>query len=293
MKAIELARSIQHAANDLEAYDASKQLRQEDLKDIRPAETAKTIRKILGLSTIGQLKSPDARLFYSDVRKAIEQHQIFVIQQSFPKEDGAGFCISNSDGYDVIVINTYQQSYERRLFTLAHELCHVLLGQSGISDPNIMSNAIERRCNKFAAMFIAPDEVVEAAAKISITKSDFDISELRQFSQLTKLSLHASLLRLIEADRYQESAHGAWQSYISANGDPDYKKAGGGGRRADEWKYKLSKYGFAFASVFGGAKRAGDLDDIEIYRIAGIKPKWQDSYFENASSARAEDVEDA
>ena len=293
LKTIELARSIQHSATSLATYDNLRKLRQSNFTELGIVKTAASIRKTIGLTTRAQFDARDARIFYADVRKSIERHQIFVLQDSFPSEDGAGFCLSQHVGYDMIVINTLKQSYERRLFTLAHELCHVILGQSGVSDPNVTSSVMERRCNKFAGHFLAPDDLVDAAAKLTIKSNTLDISELRAFSKLTKLSLYASLLRLIEVGRYRDSAHGAWASYVSSQGDPDYGAPSGGGGRTDEWKYKLARYGFAFASIFGHAKQSGALDDLEIYRIAGIKPKWQDAYFENASSARAEDVQDA
>lgn len=99
-------------------------------------------------------------------------------------------------------VNTKQQIYSRRLFTLAHEVYHCLLNHTGMSDPDILRNHVERSCNRFAVESLAPASLVKAAAKETIRSADFKIDDLRSFSELTKLSLAASLYRLVETGKY-------------------------------------------------------------------------------------------
>ena len=105
--------------------------------------------------------------FYELVRKKIKSLNIFVLQQSFPDSDGAGFCVTGPN-YNVVVINTKKQISSRRLFTLAHEVYHCALGESGVSDPDVINNAFERKCNKFAVAFLAPTDLVAAVAAKTI-----------------------------------------------------------------------------------------------------------------------------
>jgi Zn-dependent peptidase ImmA (M78 family) len=254
------------------------------------SSAANRLRDALKISDQEQIGYRDCRLFYSEVRKRIEEWNVFVLQLSFPDEDGAGFCFTGRD-YNVIVLNTKRQTYARRLFTLAHEVYHCALGESGVSDPDIVRNEIEKDCNEFAVHFIAPENLVRIVAARTITSRSLDIGELQSFSRMSKLSMHASVLRLVEVGIYNKAAMAAWRSYIAEHGDFD-RKSSGGGRRVEEWKYKLSKYGFQFARVFGSKDAERVLDPLEIFHFSGIKPKYQRDYFRNATLARAEDAEE-
>jgi hypothetical protein len=112
---------------------------------------------------------------------------------------------------------------------------------------------------------------------------------LRPVAKLTKLSLYASVLRLVETNYYSDSAVAAWQAHIRDNGNPDFAKSRGG-KPQDEWKNKLARFGFRFAEVYEAAKDRDQIDDYELYRLSGIKPKYQDSYLKNASSASLQDA---
>jgi Zn-dependent peptidase ImmA (M78 family) len=183
--------------------------------------------------------------------------------------------------------------YPRRLFTLAHEIYHCILNETGISDPEILRNNIEKQCNTFAIELLSPVSLVESAAQRSITSKDFEIAELRAFAKIVKLSLYASVLRLVETGYYNRNAIAAWHAFISSAGNPDYKKAGGGGKnRQPEWKYKLSKYGSLFAKVYRPTVAAQIIDDLDFYRLSGIKPKYQKEYLQNAPTASLSDAVD-
>jgi Zn-dependent peptidase ImmA (M78 family) len=253
------------------------------------ADAAAHLRQLINFSNDEQLSYQSARLMFAALRQRIETFNVFVLQLSFPESDGTGFCISRKP-YDVIVINTRRQAPARRSFTLAHEIYHCIAGKSGVSDSSVANNALEIKCNKFAAHFLAPADLVQRLAKSIISSNSLSLSELRRLASQLNISMYASLLRLVELGIYDQRAVGAWRKYVGQQGDPDAQSAGGG-KRVDEWKYKLSRYGFKFASVFGDAKKQGLFDDLELYRFSGIKPKFQDSYIANASRGRAEDAD--
>lgn len=102
--------------------------------------------------------------------------------------------------------------------------------------------------------------------------------------------MYASLLRLVDLGIYDGKAINAWNEYLRGRNDPETSQ-GGGGKRVDEWKYKLSKYGFKFADVFGAAKDRDEFDDLEFYQFSWIKPKYQASYLENGRLGRPEDAD--
>lgn len=79
--------------------------------------------------------------------------------QKLKDEDFSGFVLSD-DYAPFIFINTgRERTKAAQLFTLAHELAHLWLGQSGISRVTIRQQAeqaIERQCNRIAAAFLMP-----------------------------------------------------------------------------------------------------------------------------------------
>ncbi|MBA4407669.1 hypothetical protein C0389_10370 [bacterium] len=92
-------------------------------------------------------------------RNSIEQQLgIFVFQFSMPEKELDGFCYAGDKPPYAIIINS-DTFKPRRIFTLFHELAHIIKHQSGICLPDITSakQDIEFECNDFAGKFLIPD----------------------------------------------------------------------------------------------------------------------------------------
>lgn len=136
-----------------------------------------------------------------------------------------GFSIVNKI-VPVIFINS-ADAPTARLFTLAHELAHIWIGKSGISDTAIKSsNATERVCNAIAGEFLVP--ATEFKNKWN-KEADWE-SEVRRIAptfQVSKLVIarRAKDLNLIEADQYHAFYESDLKNYKQKNaskegGDP-------------------------------------------------------------------------
>lgn len=293
LKAIDLAKSIASNPATRVAYNSDNRLSKLISSSQGPEKAARQFRKLINLTDNDQSAFADSRTLYNYLRRCVEQYETFVFQFSFSTIDGVGFAITSADTFNAIVVNTLNQTYPRRLFTLAHEIYHCILNETGISDPEIIKNNIEKQCNTFAIELLSPASLVATAAQRSITSKDFEIAELRAFAKIVKLSLYASVLRLVETGHYNKTAIAAWHAFISSTGNPDYKKGGGGGKnRQPEWKYKLSKYGSLLAKVYRPTVAAQIIDDLDFYRLSGIKPKYQKEYLQNAPTASLSDAVD-
>ena len=129
-----------------------------------PAETAERTREHLGVERGKPLSGSDK---VAELAAAMEENGILVARNSIVGNatsrrlsvgEFRGFTIED-DGYVLVFVNT-ADAKTARLFSLAHELGHVVLGRTGISDHSEHAD-VERWCNRFAAAVIAPAETVE------------------------------------------------------------------------------------------------------------------------------------
>jgi Zn-dependent peptidase ImmA (M78 family) len=285
IEAIQVAEGLQRAAVTLGAPKAGPL---PQLSATSVEEAALAAREFFGINLEDQREAKDARAFYTLCRKKIEDKGVFVLHATFPPEDGSGFCLSHAT-HPVIVVNTKRQSRGRRLFTLIHELAHILLGKSGISDPFINRNSTERLCNRFAGSFLVPSKYVTSLlGKLPPTEPSRE--DVAWASRRLKISQEASVLRLEQLGIFKAGSHDNWKkSFIGSTVDnPDFADKGGGrgGAPAQE-KVKLARYGFRVANVFGRLASQGRVDEIGIYRLLGLKPKYQRPYFDYANSLNA------
>lgn len=284
MESIDFAEGIQRAVSDGRLPGVSKLPAFIVTSNADVDTFALKARSFFNITLEDQLRAKDAREFYVICRRKIEEKGIFVLHDSFPSDDGNGFCLAHPL-YPVIVVNTRRQTRGRLLFTLIHELAHVLMNKSGISDPFIRANAVERLCNRFAGAFLVPKNYVHALLGISKPITDPGYEEVRWASRRLKISQEATVLRLEQLGVYRSGSYDKWKVLVQ-NANPDFavKKGGGGSGPTPQEKTKLAKYGFQFARAFEALLNDGRLSEINLYRTTGLKPKYQRAYFDYAKS---------
>jgi len=93
-----------------------------------------------------------------DLPRLLESHGIKVRFMSFETGKCFGFSFGNSDGGPALVINTGRGiPKERQLFSLVHELGHLLLHLSGdIGEKTDDGGKLEQEADNFAAAFLIP-----------------------------------------------------------------------------------------------------------------------------------------
>lgn len=193
--------------------------------DDDPALVAKETRKDMGFgeSSIG---GPDR---VRNVVQAMEEAGILVSRNSVVEsstkrkldvKEFRGFTIED-DGYCLVYINT-RDTKTAQLFSLAHEMAHVVLGKPGVSDHSD-SLGLEKWCNRFASEFIAPPNQVKAA-------HDFGKSILENVDYLSPrfgLSREAMLWRLVELDLRSRDEAVSILPVLRSNAPNTQNEAGG------------------------------------------------------------------
>lgn len=141
-------------------------------------------------------------------RDAIEQCGIFVFKAAFKQKDISGFCLAD-ERMPIIYLNN-STSKTRQIFSLLHELAHLLLGVNGLSkfDSSYMERlpdrerASERFCNAIAAEILIPDQDFRERARL--LPADVEKASEEQFSEFAKrygVSREAILRRFLDQGR--------------------------------------------------------------------------------------------
>ena len=118
------------------------------------------------------------------------------------------------------------------IFTLAHELAHIWLGQSGVDDLNIYGNdPTEVLCNKIAADILVPEETFLSLWH----RFNGNITEIADHFCVSKLMLFRVALT------HGKVTHMDYQTYHEAEVRSAREKAGGGGNFFNMVKPRNSK----------------------------------------------------
>lgn len=232
-----------------------------------------------GMTDAQQLEWGDANKLYGSLRAFIENLGVMVMHYSFESDDAAGIYAQVDGGPHTVLINTTSSSKARKLFTLAHEFCHVLIRAEGASNPSVLKNQTEKFCNKFAAYLLAPDSVIKAG----LTRYGYQPSThdrfIRLFAQKLGISQEATIRRMVEMGYITPDDYSKWRSKFNGVIPPgDLGERGGG--RSDPLQNKRTKYGSTFLNLVRLAREQGSLDELDVYRLCGLKPKYQNQLFE-------------
>ena len=170
-------------------------------EEIEP--TASIIRNMLGISRHAQVNLPNNYEAFRFWKNALEKKGILVLQSlNVSVDEMRGFSIGLMP-LPCVVVNAHDWVLAR-IFTLIHELIHVLLHIDGICDlfdesENEESRLIERFCNYVAGAVLVPEEYLLLENQITYYKirekwSDEDIDNLADKYKVSREVLARRLL---------------------------------------------------------------------------------------------------
>ena len=131
----------------------------------KPRLVANKMREIIGISVEEQKEWKDTDTALKTWRRILEECGIWIFKGAFKNDDYCGFFLQD-DQFPVIYLNN-SMSAVRQIFTLFHELGHLLLNKGGIDFrehiENHLSDSYRRDeifCNAFAGAFLVPDSEI-------------------------------------------------------------------------------------------------------------------------------------
>jgi Zn-dependent peptidase ImmA (M78 family)/transcriptional regulator with XRE-family HTH domain len=172
---------------------------------------ASTVRSAIAMPLNEQFlrKGNDKDKFIVAFRNYLERAGILVMKNAGLANFGArGMCLFASPLPIIIFSN---EAPTAQAFTLAHELGHVVLKESGISGPlrtapqKTRAKIVEDWCDAFAGAFLMPaDHVAALLPRPERPENSIDDGRISKVANAFCVSRHAALVRLVELGYVKE-----------------------------------------------------------------------------------------
>ncbi len=239
-----------------------------------PERVAEAMRQGLALSVEGRQRLPTWTHALRQLITNAEEAGVLVMASSIlgsnshrklDIEEFRGFALAD-DLAPLVFINA-ADSKAAQMFTLAHELAHLWLGASGISDP-VAGQAPEQReeswCNAVAAEFLVPLAALRQEHQTNVPIAE----EIQRLARIFKVSTLVALRRLFDAGFLDQAR--LWQVYreeLSRIRALDRGGAGGG----DFYRTLGARTGKRFARAVLSSTLEGQTLFQDAFRMLGVR----------------------
>ena len=161
-----------------------------------PEELAGWVKKQMGIGRVFSETIREPKEILESWLGAVEKLGIIALQETFSPNDASAFSVG--DLTPPVLVLCFKDAERRRIFSLFHELAHILLKEKAICEINTkhLDNE-ERFCDKFAAHFLMPRiEIVELMKRLNKNENlDFLAEKISKFSGASEES---AFLRLVD-----------------------------------------------------------------------------------------------
>lgn len=238
-----------------------------------PQAIAAAIRQVLQLPTnwATQVDGQEAALQY--LINKIETVGIYLVingivgnntHQTLDPNEFQGFALSHTHAPFIFINGKDYKAAQ--LFTLMHELAHIWLGASAISQTNTLlppSNHQEKLCDAIAAELLVASEALVSAWPPVAGRQDAIILLSRQF----KVSPLVIARRLLDVGVFTKAQYFAFYNAEKERWQAAEAKAGGGGDFYNNQPYRVGR---SFFTLVDGAARAGRLLYSDAYKLTNL-----------------------
>ncbi len=239
-----------------------------------PIEVAQTMRHTLALSIAERQQLPTWTDALGQLVAKAEDAGVLVMASSIvgsnshrklDVEEFRGFALAD-DLAPLVFINA-ADSKAAQMFTLAHELAHLWLGESGISDTEagqLPSQGVERWCNAVAAELLVPMADLRREHRPGIPVAEV----IQRLARSFKVSTLVALRRLFDAGFLDQAT--LWQSYREELARIRALDRGGSGG-GDFYRTLGARTGKRFARAVLASTLEGQTLFQDAFRMLGVR----------------------
>lgn len=243
-----------------------------------PETIAVDIRKTLGINDKMRQEAENWEQFLRDFIQRAESAGVLVLRsgivgnntrRKLSVEEFRGFAISD-DLAPVIFING-QDAKAAQIFTLAHELAHLWIGESGISNPDYRKLAlqqqhiIDRFCDQVAAETLLPKQDLLSHWQGNKTLKD----NLQAFAARYRVSEFVVLRRAYECEKLStDDYHTQYQELLA-----DHKRGKGREGGGNFYLNLLARNSNTLTITLLAATAEGRVSLMDTARLLNVKVK--------------------
>ena len=238
-----------------------------NLKD-QARNLAEQARKYIGISLEEQTKYKDENEALKMWRNALEECGLWIFKNAFHDENYCGFCL-HDDQFSIIYLNN-SMAKSRQIFTLFHELAHLLRRKGGVdmrTTPQLVDDYEEEEVfyNAFAGAFLVPDESFRQHAKKNLQNE-----KIKKLAKMYKVSSEVIRRKLLDKNlitqKEYEGRREEWKRKFPA--DKKSSKSGG-----DYYATQCAYLGQKYLQVAFRQYHQRKINDRELADYLGIKTK--------------------
>lgn len=284
-----LAKEIRRVQRSrLEAVDILKELGQRPAKlhistklSNDPEEIGTTLRHALGISLADQKTWKDSAAARKRWTEAVENLGVLVFaSERISVQSFRGVSLA-AEELPAILLNG-QDSEAGRVFTLMHEMAHLVLHDNGICDPFEQPKVakspdarVERFCNKIAAAILMPRGSVVSEPELAVDRrvKGWPSELLTDLAKRYSVSRESMLLRLVDLGK------ATWEEYLTKREEylreyEEYRKRRKGKPVRVPYKYRvLNRNGRAFMRLVLSALYEEKITTADLASLSRVNLK--------------------
>jgi Zn-dependent peptidase ImmA (M78 family) len=227
---------------------------------------AREIREWLGVTFEKQSSWTTSSKALTEWKNLLEEKDIYITQFPYVEvNECRGFAIAEEQ-FPVIGINS-KDSYNARIFTLIHELAHVLYRDTVLINDSLTgyfgnNQTLEQKCNRLTAEILVPEKDLNN----EFDRGRYSVREVKRLSNKFGVSGYVILIRLKTLDYISQEEYTDLLPEFSF-----YDKSSGGGDGGNAYYNQIVRKGKLYLKAAFQNYFNDQINVAELANLTGLK----------------------